>query len=126
MAEDPAQLELVFDAVILASFADGEPSSVELKTLQELIAQYPDFAAQKDLRQRVLDTYRLIKQMGADGLLDRIVGGLVDRRYQELAFSYASRMVAADGRTAAGEATMLQRLHARFGFTPEDVLRLLE
>jgi hypothetical protein len=125
MEKDLAQIELIFQAVVLASFADGEPSPVELKLLQQLMAQYPEFAAQHELRPLVLDTYRLIKQIGADALLDRIADGLVDREDQELAFSFAGRMVAADGKTATGEAIMLHRLQERFGFTPEDVLRLL-
>jgi hypothetical protein len=111
--------------VALASFADGEPSPVELRTLQELLAQYPEFAAQRDLRQLMVDTHRLIRQIGADALLDRIAQGLPERCDQELAFSLASRMVSADNKTAAGEATMLQRLQERFGFTAEDVLRLM-
>jgi tellurite resistance protein len=125
MGEDLAAIELIFQAVALASFADGETSRVELRTLQELMAQYPQFAAQRDLRQLMLDTHRLIRQIGADALLDRIATGLVERADQERAFSLASRMVSADGKTAPGEATMLQRLSARFGFTAEDVLRLL-
>jgi hypothetical protein len=125
MAEDPTPIDLIFQAVVLASFADGEPSPVELKTLQQLMAQFPEFAARHELRPLVLDTYRLIKQIGADALLDRIADGLVDRRDQELAFSFASRIMACDGRTADGEATMLLRLRERFGFTAADVLRLL-
>jgi tellurite resistance protein len=125
MGQDLAAVELIFQAVVLASFADGEPSPVELKTLQALMAQYPQFAAQHDLRQLLLHTHRLIRQIGANALLDRIASGLVDRGDQELAFSLAGRMVAADGKTAPGEATMLRRLSARFGFTAEDVLRLL-
>jgi hypothetical protein len=125
MAEDAAQIERVFDAVVLAAFADGEPSGAELKTLQETLAQHPEFAAQHELRPLLLDVYRRIRELGADALLDSIVDGLPDRRYQELAYSLASRVIAADGKTAAGEATMLRRLQERFGFTDEDVLRLL-
>ena len=125
MAEDLAQLEYVFRAVVLASFADGEPSAVELKSLQEALVDYPAFAAQHELRQFVVETYRLIKRLGPGGLLDEVAANLRDRHHRELAFRLSSKIIAADGRTASGEAQMLGELQRRFGFTAADVLLLM-
>jgi|GEM_PF-2572453 len=125
MAEDLAQLECVFRAVVLAAFADGEPSSVELKVVQDLLADYPEFAAQHDLRQFVVETYRLIKRLGPGGLLDEVAAGLRDRPHRELTYTLSSKVIAADGKTASGEAQMLGELQKRFGFTAADVLLLM-
>ncbi len=125
MAEDLTQLEYVFRAVVLASFADGEPSAVELKTLADALVGYPEFAASHELRQFVVETYRLIKRLGPEGLLDEIAANLRDRPHRELAFTLSSQVIAADGRTASGEAQMLSELQRRFGFTAADVLLLM-
>jgi tellurite resistance protein len=125
MAEDLVQLEHVFRAAVLASFADGKPGAEELKLLGEILQLYPDFARLRKPRELVIETYQLIKQHGEAALLDQIAAGLPDRAYQELAFTLASKIVSADGVTERGEAMMLGELQERFGFTPEDVLRLL-
>jgi hypothetical protein len=89
------------------------------------MAHHPEYAAGRDLRQVLLESHGVIREIGADGLLDRIASGLTDRRYQELAYTLASRVVAADGKTAPGEAAMLRGLQERFGFSEMDVLQLL-
>jgi hypothetical protein len=122
---DLAQLEQVFRAVVLAAFADGEPSPDELAALRALLAQHPEYAGQRDARELVRDTYRLLCEHGPDALVDQIAAGLPDRGYRELAYTMVSRVVAADGKTATGEAILLGKLRERFGFTDADVLLLL-
>jgi hypothetical protein len=125
MAQDHAQLTHVFRAVVLAAFADGKPGLEELKVIKDLVSLHPDFARLHQPRELVLETYQLIKQHGTDSLLDQIAQGLPDRSYQEMAFSLAARVVAADGVTEGGEAMLLGELQERFGLTQSDVLRLL-
>jgi len=122
---DLAQLEQVFRAVVLAAFADGEPGPEELVTLRELLAQHPEYAGQRDARELVRDTYQLLRQLGPDGLVEDIASHLPDRGYRELAYTMVSRIVAADGKTATGEAILLGKLRERFGFSDADVLLLL-
>jgi hypothetical protein len=122
---DLTQLEHVFRAVVLAAFADGEPSADELTMLRTLLAQHPEYAGQRDARELVRDTYQLLRTLGPDGLVDDIAANLPDQGYRELAYTLVSRVVAADGRTATGEAILLTKLRDRFGLTEADVLRLL-
>jgi hypothetical protein len=125
MSQHLEQLSHVFRAVVLATFADGQPSVEELKLLKELMALHPEFGRLHKPQALVLETFQLIKEKGTDALLDEIAQGLPERAYQELAYKLASRVIAADGVTAPGEAVLLTELKKRFGFTQADVLLLL-
>lgn len=122
---DLAQLEHVFHAVVLAAFADGEPSAEELALLRTLLDRYPEYGGQRDPRELVRDTYQLLRTLGPDGLIDDIAAGLPDAQYRELAYTLVTQIVAADGKTATGEEILLVKLRDRFGLTEADVLRLL-
>jgi hypothetical protein len=118
------ELHMVFRAVALAAFADGEPSPVELKVVQKHLAEYPELAG-LDVKQLVIEVYQQIKAHGAQAVLDDIVACLLDRKYQELAYKLASEVISADGRTASGEEHMLAALREAFGFSEGDILMLL-
>ncbi len=118
------ELHMVFRAVALAAFADGEPSPVELKVVQKRLAEYPELEG-VDVKALIVEVYKQIKAHGAQAVLDDIVGCLLDRKYQELAYKLASEVIAADGRTASGEEHMLSALREAFGFSEADVLMLL-
>jgi tellurite resistance protein len=123
--DDEAQLALVFRAAVLASFADGKPDAEEIKAIRELVALHPAFEKLPSPRTQMVDLVKDLREKGMDPLLEELCRGITGREYQELAFKLCARVIVADGATAGEEAMLLGELQEQFGFSPDDVKRLL-
>jgi tellurite resistance protein len=125
MAMDLDQTRKVFQAAVLTALADGKPDLTEMKVLGDLIAVHPAFSTISDAQSLLVETWSQLRSDGMEACLRRIADGLLDRDQRELAFSLCARVMTADGSTAGEEAMVLGELQELFGFSPEDVKRLL-
>jgi hypothetical protein len=123
--DDAAQARRVFEAVVLTALADGKQEYQEARFLADLAHLHPLLAQLDSPDEIALEVWRRVREKGADDCLEEVADGLRDRPYQELAFALCARVMGVDGETAGEEAMVLGTLQERFGFSNEDVRRLI-
>src|SRR5712671_4956252 len=103
--------------LVLTAWADGHIVAPELLVEHAILAEVPELAALYD--KRALD------ELGLDAAVAQIAEPLRTREDQELAFLCCVRILEADGVIAPEEFRVLRILRRLFGFTQDEVKRLV-
>ena len=90
-----------------------------------VITELPDLTGLYDKRGLAEDTKRALDELGLDAAVAQIAEPLRAREDQELAFVCCVRMLEADGVIAPEEFRVMRILRRLFGFTPDEVKRLI-
>lgn len=122
---DLQQAKHVFQAMILTVVADGRPELVEAGVIAKLRAEYPVVAALPSIAEIGRELRDRYLHIGMQATATAIANGIYDREYRELAFVLCAKVMLADGETDLEEAEVLGLFQELFGFTPDDVKRLI-
>lgn len=122
---DLQQAKHVFQLLILTAIADDDADGIEAFVIGELRREHPVLAALPDVSEIAVEIRERAAHIGIDNAIRACAAGLVDLYYRETAFVLCARVMRADGESEGDEATLLGTLQELFGFSPEDVVRLL-
>ena len=90
-----------------------------------VVGELPGLSALYDKRGLADAAKRALDELGLDAAVAQIAEPLRTREDQEVAFVCCVRMLEADGVIAAAEFRVLRLLRRLFGFTPDEVKRLI-
>ena len=115
----------IYELMVLTAWADGKVQPGEALAVQQIVAGEPALAKLGDRGQLAREIRARIDEKGLTAALREAAAPLVDREDRELAFRCCARVLHADGELAAEDADALATLQELFGFTGDDVKRLL-
>jgi len=115
----------IYGLLILTAWADRQIVEPEVLLERTVITELPDLTGLHDKRGLAEDTKRALDELGLDAAVAQIAEPLRAREDQELAFVCCVRMLEADGVIAPEEFRVMRILRRLFGFTPDEVKRLL-
>ena len=110
---------------MLICISDGKIADSEKQFLNELREKHPLFSALQNPQKLAEEIRAKLEVRGIDACLEEIAKTLPDKDYKELCFRLCAEMMEADADAGAEEADALGTLQMLFGFTGEDVKRLL-
>ncbi|MFL5310502.1 MAG: TerB family tellurite resistance protein [Myxococcales bacterium] len=111
--------------LVLTAWADGRIVAPEIAMEQLILDEVPELAALEDRRGLAEAAKRALDELGIDAAVAQIAGPLQTREDQELAFVCCVRILEADGVIAPEEFRVLRILRRLFGFTQDEVSRLI-
>jgi len=111
--------------LILTAWADSRVVPPEVLLEHAVLTELPDLAALSDKRGLAEAAKRALDELGLDAAVAQIAEPLRTREDQELAFICCVRMLEADGVIAPEEFRVLRILRRLFGFTQDEVNRLI-
>jgi hypothetical protein len=112
--------------MVLTAWADGRVEAAEALAVHEIVGTddaFKEIGSKGDLSRGVK---ALIDAKGLDAALLEIAAGLTSREDRELAFHCCAKVLESDGEVAAEEAEALADLQEAFGFSGDDVKRLMK
>lgn len=115
----------IYELMVLTAWADGKVQPGEALAVQQIVAAEPALAKLADRGQLAREIRERIVRNGLTAALHEAAAPLVDRADRELAFRCCARVLHADGELGAEDADALATLQELFGFTGDDVKRLL-
>jgi tellurite resistance protein len=115
----------MFQAALLVALSDGKPQAEEIRKINDLLKLHPAFAQLQDPKGLLVETWKELKADGMDACVERVAAAITAREDRELAFRVCAQVMQADGTSQGEEAMVLGELQERFGFTPDDVKRLM-
>jgi tellurite resistance protein len=119
------QAKHIYQLMVLTAWVDGSVDASEALAVHEIVAALPAF---KDIGSKP-ELSRAVKaridEKGADAALRETAALLTDRADQELAFRCCAKVLDSDGEMGIEEAEALATLQELFGFSGEDVTRLM-
>jgi uncharacterized tellurite resistance protein B-like protein len=116
----------IYELMVLTAWADGHVEAAEALAVHEMVAEHAAFKEIGSKSEISRGVKALIDAKGLDAALLEIAGGLTLREDRELAFRCCARVLESDGEVAAEEAEALADLQEAFGFSGEDVKRLMK
>lgn len=123
---DLEQAKNVFQLVILTAMSDGQTGGDEAKAVAKLRKDEPVLQAVADVGSVGKEIHERAGTIGIDLAMRAAAKGLRDRFYQETAFRLCAKVMGADGETDLEEAQLLGDMQEVFGFSADDVKRLLK
>jgi len=111
--------------LVLTAWADGRIVAPELLVENAILGEVPELTALYDKRGLADAAKRALDELGLDAAVAQIAEPLRAREDQELAFVCCVRILEADGVIAPEEFRVLRILRRLFGFTQDEVNRLI-
>ncbi|HYR19091.1 MAG TPA: TerB family tellurite resistance protein [Myxococcales bacterium] len=111
--------------LVLTAWADGRIVAPELFVEHAILGEVPELTSLYDKRGLADAAKRALDELGLDAAVAQIAEPLRTREDQELAFVCCVRILEADGVIAPEEFRVLRILRRLFGFTQDDVNRLI-
>jgi len=111
--------------LVLTAWADGHIVAPELLVEDAIVGEVPGLAALYDKRGLADAAKQALDELGLDAAVAQIAAPLRTREDQELAFTCCVRILEADGAIAPEEFRVLRILRRLFGFTQDEVNRLI-
>ena len=115
----------IYGLLILTAWADSLIVEPEVLLERTVLSELPGLAALYDKRGLADAAKQALDELGLDAAVAQIAEPLRTREDQEVAFVCCVRMLEADGVIAPEEFRVLRILRRLFGFTPDEVKRLL-
>ena len=115
----------VFQAVVMTALADGKYEPAEARMVTELVRLDPGFAAIVDPQTVAQDIALRFRRDGLEACLAGIARGISAPAERERAFRLCAQVMGVDGETSGEEALLLGTMQELFGFSNEDVRRLI-
>jgi Tellurite resistance protein TerB len=115
----------VYGLLILTAWADSLIVEPEVLLERTVLSELPGLAALYDKRGLADAAKQALDELGLDAAVAQIAEPLRTREDQEVAFVCCVRMLEADGVIAQEEFRVLRILRRLFGFTPDEVKRLI-
>ncbi len=120
MANDE-QGRRILELMFLTAWADGRFEGSEAFAIHRLAGQF----SQLDTGDIDLDARQRLQRYGLTTCVREAAAGIHDRNQRELAFQCCAKVSGADGHFVPQEAQVLKLLRELWGFSRDDVERLL-
>jgi tellurite resistance protein len=111
--DDLDQARCVVELMVLTAWADGHVEGSEALTIHRLVTTIPQLTKAK------------LEERGLEACVREAAAAIVDPKFRELAFQCCAKVSGADGDFVPEEAAVLAQLQSLFGYSAEDVKRLL-
>jgi hypothetical protein len=115
----------IHELMVLTAWANGKVEPSEALALHKLVASNPHLHALPDKPETAKKMKARIDEVGLDPAVREVAAAVADRSDREIAFSLCARVLDADGDLSLEEADVLSSLQEVFGFSGEDVTRLM-
>lgn len=115
----------VVELMVLTAWADGTVQGVEALTVHKLVAANPDLKQVGSTAELSKRAKERLDEIGLEDALRECALRLEDPALRELAFQHCVRVMGADSQLDSEEMLVLGTLQECFGYSNEDVKRLL-
>lgn len=125
MTAEVDQARRIVELMVLTAWADGRVEASEAIAIHKLEASFPELRAVGPAGDLSSAAKARLQRSGLEAAVREVASGIVDERYRQIAFQCCARVCGADGRYVDEEAAVLRLLEQAFGFSPQDVERML-
>ncbi len=111
--------------MVLTAWADGRVEGVEALAIHKLTLAFPelrDVGPTGDISRAAKEK---LQSIGIEAAVREAAGHITDAKYREIAFHCCAKVSGADGLFVPEENEVLTELQRLFGYSAEDVKRLL-
>jgi uncharacterized tellurite resistance protein B-like protein len=115
----------IYGLLVLTAWADGLIHPNEILVEHAILDELPELKALDDKRGIANEAKATLDENGLDAAVADMAAPLSAREDQELAFSCCVRILEADGIIAPAEFRVMRILRRLWGFTQDDVNRLI-
>lgn len=122
---DLEQAKNVVELMVLTALADGRVLGSEALAIHRLVGAFPELRTvgpTDAVSERAKDR---LERLGMEEAVREAAQGVRDAAYREIAFQCCAKVSGADGAFDPTESAVLAELQKLFGYTAEDVERLL-
>jgi tellurite resistance protein len=122
---DVEQAKHVVELMVLTAWADGRFVGSEAIAIHKLSAGLPELRDVGPTDEICARAKERLDRVGMEASVREAAQGLRTAKYRELAFQCCAKVSAADGLFVPEESAVLSQLQDLFGYSTEDVKRLL-
>jgi len=122
---DVEQARRCVQLMVLAAWADGHVEGTEAVAIQKLVNGLHELSAAGHISEIARGVHQELTEKGMDACIAAYAAGLRDRSFKELAFQCCARVIGSDSSFPKQEEDFLRKLQHVFGFTEDDMRRLL-
>jgi tellurite resistance protein len=123
--DDLDQARCVVELMVLTAWADGHVEGSEALTIHRLVTTIPQLRPVGATGEISRLTKARLEERGLEACVREAAAAIVDPKFRELAFQCCAKVSGADGDFVPEEAAVLAQLQSLFGYSAEDVKRLL-
>jgi tellurite resistance protein len=115
----------IYELMVMTAWTDGKVEAKEALAVHDIAQAMPDFKALEGKAELSKKMKARIDEIGLDAAVREKAAEVTDRLDQEMAFRFCARVLNADSDLSLEEANVLSALQEVFGFSGEDVKRLM-
>lgn len=119
------QARRVVELMVLTAWADGRVEGSEALVIHKLSVGIPELREVGPTGEISARAKERIGRVGMEKAVRDAAAGITDSKYRELAFQCCAKVSGADGLFVAEENAVLVDLQKAFGYSADDVKRLL-
>lgn len=122
---DVGQARKIVELMVLTAWSDGRVEGVEALAIHKLTLSFPELRDVGPTGEISRIAKNRLERVGIADAVSEVARGITDPRYREIAFQCCAKVSGADGVFVAEENEVLTGLQQLFGYSAEDVKRLL-
>ena len=122
---DLEQARRIVELMVLTAWSDGRVESIEALAIHRLTLAFPELRDVGPTGEISARARQRLERVGIAEAVREAATGITDARYREIAFQCCGKVSGADGMFVPEENAVLTELQQLFGFSAEDVKRLL-
>ncbi|MGZ6144371.1 MAG: tellurite resistance TerB family protein [Myxococcales bacterium] len=122
---DLEQARSIVELMVLTAWADGRVEGVEALAIHKLTLSFPQLREVGPTGEISRIAKNRLERVGIAAAVREAAKGIIDAKYREIAFQCCAKVSGADGLFVPEENEVLTELQRLFGYSAEDVKRLL-
>ena len=122
---DLDQSRRIVELMVLTAWSDGRVEGVEALAIHKLTLAFPQLRDVGPTGEISRIARNRLDRVGIADAVREAAAGIVDPKYREIAFQCCAKVSGADGLFVPEENEVLTELQRLFGYSAEDVKRLL-
>ena len=122
---DLEQARHIVELMVLTAWADGRVVGSEALAIHKLTVTFPELRDVGPTGEISARAKGRLERVGMDAAVREAAAGVKDPRYREIAFQCCAKVSGADGLFVPEESAVLSELQEIFGYSDDDVKRLL-
>ena len=122
---DMDQARRIVELMVLTAWADGRVEGVEALAIHKLTLAFPQLRDVGPTGEISRIAKNRLERIGIAEAVREVAAGITDAKYREIAFQCCAKVSGADGLFVPEENEVLTELQELFGYSTEDVKRLL-
>ncbi len=122
---DLEQSRRIVELMVLTAWADGRVEGVEALAIHKLTLAFPPLRDVGPTGEISRTAKERLQRVGIAEAVREAASGIVDEKFRDIAFQCCAKVAGADGLFVPEENEVLTELQQLFGYSPDDVKRLL-